>query len=98
MSDEELERLRQIECSNFEVDIVDKAVITIKKMQQEKQELIKWLKDNIKLCNKTINNLNKYHFDFADEVVIELPMKLIKAEISHINFIEVLDKIGYFNK
>lgn len=47
MSDKELERLRQIECSNFGVDIVDKAVITIKKMQQEKQEIIKWLKDNI---------------------------------------------------
>ena len=60
MSDEELERLRQIECSNFEVDIVDKAVITIKKMQQEKQELIKWLKDNIKkFC--TSNEWGKYY-------------------------------------
>ena len=35
MSEEELERLRQIECSNFEVDIVDKAVITIKKCNRK---------------------------------------------------------------
>ena len=46
MSEEELERSRQVECSNFEVDIVDKAVKKKKKMQREKQELIKWLKDN----------------------------------------------------
>ena len=96
MSDEELERLRQIECSNIEVDIVDKTVITIKKMQQERQELIKWLKDNIKLCNKTINDLNKPHF--ADEIEIELPMKLIVASISQANYLEVLDKVRRFNK
>ena len=96
MSDEELERLRQIECSNFEVDIVDKTGITIKKMQQERQELIKWLKDNIKLCNKTINDLNKPHF--ADEIEIELPMKLIVASISQANYLEVLDKVRRFNK
>ena len=96
MSEEELERLRQIECSNFEVDIVDKAVITIKKMQQEKQELIKWLKDNIKRCNKTINDSNKSHF--ADEIEIELPMKLIIATTSQVNYLEVLDKVRRFNK
>lgn len=96
MSEEELERLRQIECSNFEVDIVDKAVITIKKMQQEKQEIIKWLKDNIKLCNETINDLNKPHF--ADEIEIEVPMKLIIAAISQVNYLEVLDKVRRFNK
>ena len=96
MRHEELERLRQIECSNFEVDIVDKTVITIKKMHQERQELINWLKDNIKLSNKTINDLNKPHF--ADEIEIELPMKLIVASISQVNYLELLDKVRRFNK
>lgn len=64
--------------------------------KQEKEDLIKWLEDNIKLCSKIINNLSKPFY--ADEMKIELPMKLIVASISQVNYLEVLDKVRRFNK
>lgn len=64
--------------------------------KQEKEDLIKWLKNAIRLCNKTIDDLSKPHF--ADEIEIEVPMELIIAAISQVNYLEVLDKVRRFNK
>lgn len=59
--------------------------------KQEKEDLIKWLEDNIKLCSKIINNLSKPFY--ADEIKIDIPVDLIIASYSQINYLGVLDKV-----
>lgn len=63
--------------------------------KQEKEDLIKWLEDNIKLCSKIINNLSKPFY--ADEMKIDIPVDLIIASYSQINYLEVLDKVKGVN-
>ena len=53
--------------------------------------MIKWLEDNIKLCSKIINNLSKPFY--ADEIKIDIPVDLIIASYSQINYLGVLDKV-----
>lgn len=63
--------------------------------KQEKEDLIKWLEDNIKLCSKIINNLSKPFY--ADEMKIDIPVDLIIASYSQINYLGVLDKVKGVN-
>lgn len=64
--------------------------------KQEKEDLIKWLEDAIKLCSKIIDDLVK-PFN-ADEIKIEISLDAIKAGYSQVVYLEVLDKVRRFNK
>ena len=68
----------------------------VNRYAKEKEDLIKWLEDNIKLCSKIINNLSKPFY--ADEMKIDIPVDLIIASYSQVNYLEVLDKVRRFNK
>lgn len=68
----------------------------VNRYAKEKEDLIKWLEDNIKLCSKIINNLSKPFY--ADEMKIDIPIDLIIASYSQVNYLEVLDKVRRFNK
>lgn len=59
--------------------------------KQEKENLIKWLKNAIRLCNKTIDDLSKPFY--ADEIKIEIPSEVIKASYSSVAYLEILDKV-----
>ena len=59
--------------------------------KQEKEDLIKWLKNAIRLCNKTIDDLSKPFY--ADEIKIEIPSEVIKASYSSVAYLEILDKV-----
>lgn len=63
--------------------------------KQEREDLIKWLEDKIKECDKTLEILNSSLY--TDEIKSDLSINPIIPKVLVGNFLETLDKVRGIN-
>ena len=89
--------------SDYDIDIPLKKELNVTRLKvvtledevnryaKEKEDLIKWLEDKIKECDKIIEILNEPFY--IDEVKKEISINPIIPKVLAGNFLEVLDKV-----
>ena len=83
---------KELSDANLKIVSLEAAIHCYK---QEREDLIKWLEDKIKECDKTLEILNSSLY--TDEIKSDLSINPIIPKVLVGNFLETLDKVRGIN-